>query len=147
MNPQTTNEASAGRSALQPCLARRSKSEAQTPKSQNSKGGRPKKEKIELHPYSVKVYFDEKSYRALLRKRNRTGMSLSSLVYELAVNGYVKEAIPKEVLPLLRSLAGMANNLNQLAHMAHTYGYHHANEQVSTLAKRVDDLLIQISEK
>ena len=117
-----------------------------TPKSP-SKGGRPKKSEDELRLFPVKVYFDEQSYKKLLNKRRRTGMSLSTLVYELAVNGYVKEPISKEEASLLRSLAGMANNLNQLAHEAHIYHFSQMEERVRHLANDIDEVLIRISER
>ena len=119
----------------------------QTPNKTSRKGGRPKKPEKELRLNPVKVYFDDRNYRLLQKKRSRTGLSLSSLVYELTVNGYVKEPIPKEYLPLLRSLAGMANNLNQLAHEAHINHFLYVEERVMDVAKRLDDLLIKISEK
>lgn len=112
-----------------------------------NKGGRPKKSEDELRLFPVKVYFDEQSYRKLLNKRRRTGMSLSSLVYELAVNGYVKEPISKEEASLLRSLAGMANNLNQLAHEAHIHHFIQVEDRVRHLANDIDEVLIRISER
>ena len=77
-----------------------------------NKGGRPRKPENEQRLHPVKVYFDEQSYRKLLNKRRRTGMSLSTLVYELTVNGYVKEPFTKEETSVLRALTGMSNNLN-----------------------------------
>ena len=112
-----------------------------------SKGGRPKKPESEQRLFPVKVYFDEQSYKKLLNKRRRTGMSLSTLVYELAVNGYVKEPIPKDALALLRSLSGMANNLNQLAHLAHISQFMEVEEEVREVARRADEVLIKLSEK
>ena len=112
-----------------------------------NKGGRPKKPESEKRLFPVKVYFDEQSYKKLLNKRRRTGMSLSTLVYELAVNGYVKESISKEEASLLRSLAGMANNLNQLAHLAHISQFMEVEEEVREVARRADEVLIKLSEK
>lgn len=117
-----------------------------TPKSP-SKGGRPKKPEREQRLFPVKVYFDEQSYKKLLNKRRRTGMSLSTLVYELAINGYVKEPISKEEASLLRSLAGMANNLNQLAHEAHIHHFIQVEDRVRHLANDIDEVLIRISER
>ena len=112
-----------------------------------SKGGRPRKPENEQRLHPVKVYFDEQSYKKLLNKRRRTGMSLSTLVYELAVNGYVKEPISKEETSLLRSLAGMANNLNQLAHKAHIHHFIQVEDRVRHLANDIDEVLIRISER
>ena len=45
--------------------------------------------------------------------------SLSSIVYDLAINGKINEPLSQEMMDCFRKLAGMANNLNQLAHEAH----------------------------
>ena len=101
-----------------------------------NKGGRPRKPESEQRLHPVKVYFDE-----------HTGMSLSTLVYELTVNGYVKEPFTKEETSLLRSLTGMSNNLNQLAHEAHIHNFFEVEERVRHLANDIDELLIRISEQ
>ncbi len=119
----------------------------QTPKKQKSKGGRPKKPGDKLRQYPVKVYFDETNYRKLVNRSQRTGQTLSTIVYELAVNGYVREPISHDVLPLLRSLAGMANNLNQIAREAHVSRFLQVEERAMDAAKKIDELLIRISEK
>ena len=112
-----------------------------------NKGGRPRKPENEQRLFPVKVYFDEQSYKKLLNKRRRTGISLSTLVYELAVNGYVKEPISKEEASLLRTLAGMANNLNQLAHEAHIHHFSQMEERVQHLANEINEVIIRISER
>lgn len=112
-----------------------------------NKGGRPKKPESEQRLFPVKVYFEEQIYKKLLNKRKRTGKSLSTLVYELAVNGYVKEPISKEEASLLRSLAGMANNLNQIAHEAHIHHFSQMEERVQHLANEINEVLIRISER
>ena len=119
----------------------------QTQKKQKSKGGRPKKPEDKLRLYPVKVYFDETNYRKLVSRSRRTGQSLSTIVYELAVNGYVREPISQEVISLLRSVAGMANNLNQIAREAHVSRFLQVKERAMEAARRIDDLLIRISEK
>ena len=119
----------------------------QTPKKQKNKGGRPRKPEDKLRQYPVKVYFDEANYRKLVNRGQRTGQTLSTIVYELAVNGYVREPISHDVLPLLRSLAGMANNLNQIAREAHVSRFLQIEERAMDAAKKIDDLLIIISEK
>ena len=119
----------------------------QTPKEKNSKGGRPKKPENERRLYPVKVYFDEANHRKLMNRSRRTGQPLSTIVYELAINGYVREPFTKEEVSMLRSLSGMANNLNQLARQANTYGFQQMAIEVANVVRKVDDLLIKISEK
>ena len=119
----------------------------QTPKEKNSNDGRPKKPENELRLYTVKVYFDEANHRKLINRSRRTGQPLSTIVYELAVNGYVRESFTREEVSLLRSLSGMANNLNQLARQANTYGFQQMAIEIGNVSKKVDDLLIRFSEK
>ena len=118
----------------------------QTPKSgkQKNKGGRPRSDEREKRKYSVKVYFNQGSYTKLLRRSKNRQCSLSSLVYELAVNGYVREAMSKEEAANLRSLSGMANNLNQLAHEAHVHHFSLVEKRVLELARKIDDVLIRL---
>ena len=98
----------------------------------------------EKRKYSVKVYFDQGNYTKLLRRSKNRQCSLSSLVYELAVNGYVREAMSKEDAANLRSLSGMANNLNQLAHEAHVHHFSFVEKRVLDLAGRIDEVLVRL---
>ena len=45
------------------------------------------------------------------------------------------------------ALAGMANNLNQLAHEAHIVGYNDVYSRDKELARRIDKLLQRLVEK
>ena len=74
---------------------------AQTPETPSSRpdrspntGGRPRKPLCERRDHVVKVGFDRLNYAKLKQLQQREGKSLSGLVYEFAVNGYVKEALP-----------------------------------------------------
>ena len=86
-------------------------------------GGRPKLEPERKKRYGVKVYFEEENYNKLVWKASVCKLPISRIIYEFAVNGYVKEALSTEVLFLMRRLSGMANNMNQLAKDSHTYGF------------------------
>ena len=119
----------------------------QTHKEKNRKGGRPKKPEEELRIYPVKVYFDEANHRKLMNRSRRTGQPLSTIVYELVINGYIREPFTKEEISLLRQLSGMSNNLNQLARQANTHGFQSVGVEVSSVVSKIDNLLIKISEK
>lgn len=120
----------------------------QTPTSEpkrSNRGGRPKLADKDRKRNAVKVYFDDRNFKLLKRRSSRTGLPLSALVHDLAVNGYVKEPIPKSLLQPLRDIAGMANNINQLAHRAHLVGYEYSHEQLSKIASDLENLIIKIS--
>ena len=112
-----------------------------------SKGGRPKKPLDERRDHVVKVGFDNQNYAKLKQLQQSEAKSLSELVYEFAVSGYVKEALPQDIVKDIRALAGMANNLNQLAHEAHIVGYNNVYSRDKELAKQIDRLLQRLAEK
>lgn len=111
---------------------------------QKNKGGRPRSDERKKRKYSVKVYFDQSNYTKLLRRSRNSQCSLSSLVYELAVNGYVREALSKEDASCIRSLSGMANNLNQIAHEAHVHHFTFVEKRVLELAGKIDEAIIRL---
>ena len=66
--------------------------------------------------------------------------SLSSIVYDLAINGKINEPLSQEMMDCFRKLAGMANNLNQLAHEAHIAAVDRL------LSEKIDEVLNKLSE-
>ena len=112
-----------------------------------NKGGRPKLPDGKKRDCPVKVYFDRTNYTKLVRRSRRTGRPLSEIVYELAVNGYVKEALPQGVAHCLRALAGMANNLNQLAHLAHIHGPQHIADEHRKLSREISGLIVELNKQ
>ena len=111
------------------------------------KGGRPKLPSGQKRNCSVKVNFDRKNYGRLLLISKEAGKSLSETVYELAVNGYVKEPLSQGVVYALRVLAGMANNLNQLTRLGHIHGPAHIAEENSRLSKEISGLIVRLNEQ
>ena len=110
-------------------------------------GGRPRLPDGEKRDRPVKVYFDRTNYSKLVRRSRRSGCPLSEIVYELAVNGYVREALPQDVVHALRALAGMANNLNQLTHLGHIHGPAHIEEENSRLSKEISKMIVRLNEQ
>ena len=121
------------------------KDKPQTKDHSKPKGGRPKLPDGQQRSHAVKVYFDEENYARLLKRRRRSGKPLSSIVYELAVNGYVREPLSKELASCVRAMATMSNNLNQLAREAHIAGYAAVDERTRKLSERIADVLVRIS--
>jgi hypothetical protein len=114
---------------------------------ERKQGGRPKLPDGEKRDCPVKVYFDRANYAKLVRRSKRTARPLSEIVYELAVNGYVKEPLSRETIKWLRALAGMANNLNQLAHLGHIHGPQHIADENKRLSKEISGLIVKLNEQ
>ena len=112
-----------------------------------NKGGRPKLPSAQKRNCPVKVNFDRKNYGRLLLISKEAGKSLSETVYELAVNGYVKEPLSQGVVHALRVLVGMANNLNQLARLGHIHGPIYIAEENSLLSKEISGLIVRLNEQ
>ena len=124
---------------------RQMKDKPQTKDHGRPKGGRPRLPDGQQRTRAVKVYFDEENYARLLKRRRRSGKPLSSIVYELAVNGYVRKPLSKELASCVRAMATMSNNLNQLAREAHIAGYAAVDERTRKLSERIADVLVRIS--
>lgn len=58
----------------------------------------------------------------------------------------VRQRLTAEQMTLLRQLAGMANNLNQLARKANSAGYVQAATECTALIEKIDTLIDQINE-
>ncbi len=112
-----------------------------------NKGGRPKLPSAQKRNCSVKVNFDRKNYCRLLLISKEAGKSLSETVYDLAVTGYVKKPLPQDTVRALRALAGMANNLNQLARLGHIHGPVHIAEENSRLSKEISEMIVRLNDQ
>ncbi|MCH5226579.1 MAG: plasmid mobilization relaxosome protein MobC [Muribaculaceae bacterium] len=110
-----------------------------------NKGGRPKLESERKKRYGVKVYFEEENYNKLVWKASVCKLPISRIIYEFAVNGYVKEAVSTEVISLMRRLSGMANNLNQLARDSHTYGFTAIEKDVSYIRNEIIEIIDSVN--
>ena len=112
--------------------------------SQRHKGGRPTLPKARRRSKSVTVRFSKIDYETLRVRCRKANRRLSEYIRESALQSEVVMPHTTENASLYRELAGMANNLNQLAHQANTYGYeqdaqlYHENAvEVSNLIKRI----------
>lgn len=79
-----------------------------------SKGGRPTKGEDKL-TVSINLKLTSKDYNSLKEKAGKMGMTPTQYAREMTINGGVKSRFSLEELDLIRKLAGMTNNLNQVA--------------------------------
>ena len=105
--------------------------------SQRHKGGRPALPKACRRSKSVTVRFSKIDYETLrvrCRKANRRG---AEYIRESALQSAVVMPHTMENASIYRELAGMANNLNQLARLSHQTSLYHTSRKVDEALERV----------
>lgn len=108
--------------------------------------GRPPKPETERLKRRLVVCLTETDYDALCRKARVAGLVCAEYTRRALARSIVRARMTPEMLTLLRQLTGMANNLNQLARMAHVAGYGHDAATLAAMVDRIDALLTRIDE-
>lgn len=102
--------------------------------------GRPKKEEVKL-THSINLKLTESDFEAVQQKAESLGMTATQYAREMTLKGRIKPRYTKEELDLRRKIAGMANNLNQLARKANTDGYRQASYRTTIVLEQIKKLL------
>jgi len=113
------------------------KEKATVDKKPKHKGGAPPK-RIRREK-GIRVRLTASEHFLISAKAKAAGMVLSSWFRAAAINAKVIARLKPEDLRILRMLIGLANNLNQLAKLAHTSG-------IFLIARKCDSLLTEIDE-
>ena len=111
--------------------------------SQRHKGGRPALPKARRRAKSVTVKFSKIDYETLRVRCRKANRRLSEYIRESALQSEVVTPHTAENASLYRDLAGMANNLNQLARLSHQTSLYHTSRKVD---EALDKVLAIISE-
>ena len=111
--------------------------------SQRHKGGRPALPKARRRSKSVTVKFSKIDYETLRVRCRKANRRLSEFIRESALQSEVVIPHTTESASLYRDLAGMANNLNQLARLSHQTSLYHTSRKVD---EALDKVLAIISE-
>lgn len=85
-------------------------------------------------------------YYALRGKARAAGLTWAEYARTALSRSVVRQRLTAEQMTLLRQLAGMANNLNQLARKANSAGYVQAAAECTALIEKIDTLIDQINE-
>lgn len=105
-----------------------------------SKGGRPAKGKNKL-TVPINLRLTESDYKAVKEKADELGMTPTQYARELTLNGNIKSRFTLEELDLIRKLAGVANNLNQIAKRANIAGFRDVYSETMGMAEYIKQLL------
>lgn len=108
------------------------------------KGGRPRKDENERRSRHVKVGFTPLEFDTVEYKARQAGQQNADYIHDAALDARVQPRINDEQLELVRKVAGMGNNLNQIAHKANTAGYPHVSQHLKSLISELSALLRRI---
>lgn len=87
------------------------------------KGGRPPKNVNDLRNNHVKVGFTDLEYDSVQYKAQQVGKRTPNYVHDAALSVKVHSHINEEQVELVRNVAKMGNNLNQIARKANQSGF------------------------
>jgi hypothetical protein len=104
-------------------------------------GGRPPLDKMEKRTEILSFKCTVLERHIINGKAMTAGVTLGEYIRNTAINGNITARLTPEDVKLIRSLLGMANNLNQLAKNANTFGYAAVSESVSELADEIDKII------
>ena len=108
---------------------------------QKNKGGRPTKTLSEKRKYQVLLRLNTMEYYTLLGKAREASISRTEFLRQLITNAEVKSRIKLEEMQLIRTVSGMANNLNQIAHRLNAFGVSALNEELNALKQLIHELM------
>ena len=108
---------------------------------QKNKGGRPTKTLSEKRKYQVLLRLNTMEYYTLLGKAREASISRTEFLRQLITNAEVKSRIKPEEMQLIRTVSGMANNLNQIAHRLNAFGISSLNEELNALKQLIHELM------
>ena len=99
---------------------------------------------VEKKKYRIAVKLCTKDFYALKAKATQSGMTPTE-VARLAINGCeIRQRLTPEQMDCIRKLAGMGNNLNQIARKANAAGYVIVQKEISSLTEKIDNVINQI---
>ncbi|MFV0397832.1 MAG: plasmid mobilization protein, partial [Bacteroidales bacterium] len=96
------------------------------------------KKKLSI-PINLKLTL--KDYNSVKQKAENLGMTPTEYARELTLKGSVKSRFTLEELDLIRQLAGMANNLNQIAKRANIAGFRDVYSETMGMVEYFKQLL------
>ena len=105
------------------------------------KGGRPAKRLGEKVMNTVSVRFTTRECLALKAKAGTAGISRREFIRQYISGSVIRARITPEMNDHIRKLAGMGNNLNQIARRANAEGYRNARSEYLWLADKIDNVI------
>ncbi len=103
--------------------------------------GRPAKEESKKLTCSINLKLTGTDFDIVAERAESIGMKPTQYARQMVLNGSIKSRYTKEELDLRRKIAGMANNLNQLARKANAGRFEDAGWELVELYDNLKNLL------
>ena len=103
----------------------------------NRPRGRPKVSGVCKLSKAVTVKFSKIDYERLCRRSRQANLTLAEFLRVSAFETTITARHSAEETAVIRSLTGMANNLNQLTRLSHQAGFHRTQRIVTELLQRL----------
>ncbi len=106
----------------------------------NKRGRKPKPEWQRLRN-EIKLRLDDGTFAVVKDMASEAGLSLNRFITRAVLGANIRKALTEDEYRMVRSLQGIANNLNQLARCANGMGFDSVADQINRLLATTLDLL------
>ena len=110
----------------------------------NRPRGRPKVSGVCKLSKAVTVKFSKiEDYERLCRRSRQANLTLAEFLRVSAFETTITARHSAEETAVIRSLTGMANNLNQLTRLSHQAGFYRTQRTVTELLQKLKEIIVQ----
>ena len=103
--------------------------------------GRPQVSTLKRLTKSVTVKFSKPDYEMLRHRSKNANRTLAEYIRDSAFNAQIVAKYSAEDAAIIRSLTGMANNLNQLTKLSHQTGFYRTKNVVIELLEKLKSIM------
>ena len=121
----------------------KSNEENMNDRKKNRPRGRPRVSGVCKLSKAVTVKFSKIDYERLCRRSRQANLTLAEFLRTSAFETTITARHSAEETTVIRSLTGMANNLNQLTRLSHQAGFHRTQKTVTELLQKLKDIIIR----
>ena len=109
----------------------------------NRTRGRPRVSGVCKLSKAVTVRFSKIDYERLCRRSRQANLTLAEFLRVSAFETSITARHSAEETAIIRSLTGMANNLNQLTLLSHQAGFHRTQRTVTELLQKLKEIIVR----
>ena len=121
----------------------KSNEENMNDRKKNRLRGRPRVSGVCKLNKAVTVKFSKIDYERLCRRSRQANLTLAEFLRVSAFETTITARHSAEETAVIRSLTGMANNLNQLTRLSHQTGFHRTQRTVTELLQKLKEIIIR----